>query len=244
MPLLTLRHFSCLVPLLAGPALANTVGGAPLIPEPMVFDMIRPLAAPRGELEANTLALFPLAAPGQEIDWAPEVEYAFMDGHAIELELPFENGRLTGIKLGLQGSFGTLANKRIVHGWQYLGVVDRDNGKLASTLLYIMGVRYSPRWSTLTMIGINRPGRPQDPTLPRDTAMLVNHSLFHEFNAHTTTGLEINLRTSSKQTSWLLMPQMHQRLNHHLMLQVGAGWQKPAQSGRHPVLSLRVIREF
>ncbi|MFN4038747.1 MAG: hypothetical protein ACK4IB_05380 [Erythrobacter sp.] len=63
--------------------------GAPLIPEPMVFDMIRPLAAPKGELEANTLALFPLNARGEDIDWAPpEIEYAFANGWAAEFECP------------------------------------------------------------------------------------------------------------------------------------------------------------
>ena len=230
--------------LVTAPVMASTVGGAPLIPEPMVFDLVRPLAAPRGELEVNTLALFPLSAPGEEIDWAPEIEYAFADGHAVELELPFENGRLTGVKLGLQGTFGTLARKRIVHGWQYLGVIDRDNGKLASSLLYILGARYSERWSSLTMVGINRPGRPHDPTLPRDTALLVNHSLFHEFNGQTTAGLELNLRTSSQQRTWLIMPQLHQKLNEHYTLQMGAGLQKPATRKSHPTLGLRLVREF
>lgn len=71
------------------PAAAKTVDGAPLIPEPMVFDMIRPLAAPKGELEANTLALFPLNARGEDIDWAPpEIEYAFANGWAAEFECP------------------------------------------------------------------------------------------------------------------------------------------------------------
>jgi hypothetical protein len=76
-----------LAPLLAACALmpslasANTVGGAPLIPEPMVFDMIRPLAAPRGKLEVNTLALFPLRAKDEDVDWAPEID-AFSGGAA------------------------------------------------------------------------------------------------------------------------------------------------------------------
>jgi len=245
MPLTAMRALMSLsCAFMAAPALASTTGGAPLIPEPMVFDLVRPLAAPKGELEANTLALFPLAAPGEQIDWAPEIEYAFADGHAAELELPFENGRLTGVKLGLQGTFGTLAGKRVVHGWQYLGVLDRDNGKLASSLLYIVGARYSAHWSSLTMVGINRPGRPRDLTLPRDTAMLINHSLFHEFNGHTTAGLELNLRTSSQQQSWLLMPQLHQKLNAHYTLQLGAGLQKPASQKSHPALSVRLVKEF
>ncbi len=228
----------------AAPAAASTVGGAPLIPEPMVFDMIRPLAAPRGELEANTLGLFPLASPGEEIDWAPEIEYALFDGYAVELELPFANGRLQGVKIGLQGTFGTLADNAIVHGWQYLGVVDRDNGKLESSLLYIVGARWNERWSSLTMVGINRPGAPVDRTLPRDNALLINHSVFREMSSRTTAGVEVNWRTSSRQANWLLMPQLHQRLSPQIMVQAGAGLQKPARRAAHPSLALRMIKEF
>lgn len=235
--------------LLAAPALASTVQGAPLIPEPMVFDMVRPLAAPRGELEANTLALFPLDAPGEAIDWAPEIEYAFADGHAIELEFPFANGRLTGFKLGLQGTFGTLLEntlleKRVVHGWQYLGVLDRDDGRLASSLLYLLGARWGGPWSSMTMIGLDRPATPRDRTLPRDNALLINHAVFRELGEHRVIGIETNVRTSSRQTSLLVMPQLHERLSGHLMLQLGAGVQKPPRKPVHPTLAMRLVREF
>ena len=82
---------------LAGAAAHASLGGHagyPHIPEPMVFDMVRPLGAQRGELEINTLAQRNLSGSGSRTEWAPEIEYAFMDGLAIEFELPFENSEL------------------------------------------------------------------------------------------------------------------------------------------------------
>lgn len=229
---------------LAAPATASTTGGAPLIPEPMVFDMIRPLAAPKGELEANTLALFPLNARGEDIDWAPEIEYAFANGWAAEFELPFDNERLKGYKFALQGTIGTFAGKRGVHGVQTIAVVDRATGRLDTSLLYLAGVRYSDKWSTLTMVGVNRPSDPPIPGERRDDALLVNHSLFHDAGKHTVLGVETNLRAGRTNKTWLVMPQVHQRLSEKLMLQAGFGAQKPARRAAHPSAAVRLIKEF
>ncbi|MFN3988954.1 MAG: hypothetical protein ACK4IS_01710 [Erythrobacter sp.] len=229
---------------LAAPAAASTVGGAPLIPEPMVFDMIRPLAAPRGELEANALALFPLNARGEDIDWAPEIEYAFANGWAAEFELPFDNERLTGYKFALQGTIGTFAQKRGVHGVQAIAVVDRETGRLDTSLLYIAGVRYSEKWSTLTMVGLNRPADPPVPGARRDDALLINHSLFYDAGKHTVVGVETNLRSGRASTKWLMMPQVHQRLSEKVMIQAGLGAQKVPQRAAHPTAAVRLIREF
>ena len=54
---------------------------APIIPEPMVFDLVRPLGALKGELEGNTLVEIPLAQTDPSdpsVFWAPEVEAAPM----------------------------------------------------------------------------------------------------------------------------------------------------------------------
>lgn len=237
-PLLTLAAFS------AGSVQAETVGGAPLIPEPMVFDMIRPLAAPRGELEVNTLALFPIRAQGEEIEWAPEIEYAFANGHAVEFELPFEGGRLESIKLGLQGTLGTLANNRMVHGWQYLGEANADTGRIETTLLYLAGVRFSERWSTLSMVGFNLPNAERAPGERRDDALLVNHSVFNDLSKNTTAGVELNVRAGRDGTAWRLTPQLHQRLSHSIMLQAGVGAKKPAHRSPFATSAVRLIKEF
>lgn len=43
-------------------------GDYPDVPEPMVFDMVRPLGARAGELEVNTLAQTRLSGPDQVVE--------------------------------------------------------------------------------------------------------------------------------------------------------------------------------
>lgn len=229
---------------IAAPVHAGTGGSAPLIPEPMVFDMIRPLGATRGELEVNTLARFPFNPRGEEIEVAPEIEYAFANGWAAEFELPFEGDQLTGYKFALQGTIGTFANKRGVHGLQAIAVVDPVSGQLDTSLLYLAGVRYSDKWSSLTMIGTNRPGAAAIPSIRRDNAVLVNHSLFRNLGKRTVLGVETNLRAGRATTKWLVMPQMHQRLAEKMVLQAGLGAQKLPQRAANPTAALRLVREF
>ena len=86
------------------------------IPEPMVFDLVRGLGAGKGEFEANVLAEFPLdRTASREIEWAPEVEYAFADGLALEFELPFEDGELEGYKGAFQWTIGRPGGGRFIH---------------------------------------------------------------------------------------------------------------------------------
>jgi hypothetical protein len=128
--------------LLAGTAHAETY---PDIPEPMIFDMVRPLGAQRGELEANVLAQTGSPFRASETEWAPEVEYAYANGHAVELELPFDGRRVAAYKLGLQSSLGASSDGRSAHGLQYLGVYHRESGRYTNTLLYLAGHRMNER---------------------------------------------------------------------------------------------------
>jgi hypothetical protein len=232
--------------LLASPALAapgNVTGnpeqggkGIPVIPEPMLFDMIRPMGARRGELEANTLLVKGL--DGAALAWAPEVELAVADGFAVELELPMTGARVDAFKLGLQGTFGTGLGGNFVHGVQYLGTVDRA-GKWGSSLLYLAGVRYDKHWSSITMIGAKTSNSVR---LLRPVS-LINHSLFRDVGARTTAGLEFN-REGGPAGGWVLLPQLHQRVARRFVMQVGAGMEKPRGERRVALASLRVVREF
>ena len=47
----------------------------PVIPEPMLFDLMRPLGAERGELEVNTLVRPSVGRNATGVAWAPEVEW-------------------------------------------------------------------------------------------------------------------------------------------------------------------------
>jgi hypothetical protein len=211
----------------------------PHIPEPMVFDMVRPMGASRGELEINTLAQTNLSGRNRPVEWAPEIEYAFADGFAIELELPIENLTVTDYKMGLQGTFGTFNDGRGVHGVQYLGLYNRHTRRWESTAVYMIGHRFGERFSTMSMIGagdvtVRRPG---------DTAFILNHTTFYEASPSTTLGLEYNLRTGPDRAT-LLMPQLHQRLGPGANIQVGLGAVKAVGEVWRPRAGLRVIKEF
>lgn len=88
-----------------GPTIDRASGEekGPRIPEPMVFDLVRPLGARRGEVEFNTLGLVPLTRKTRKVDdvtdllglvrrspdtqgveWAPEAEFVLTDGIALE----------------------------------------------------------------------------------------------------------------------------------------------------------------
>lgn len=214
---------------------------SPRIPEPMVFDLLRPLGARAGEREVNVLAVRPLSRGST--DWAPELEYAYADGQSLELELPFEDGRLTQVKFALQGTFGTGAGGRSIHGWQYIGQVDRDSGTSRNSLLYIAGYRFDPRWSMLSMVGLRQVGlRRLGPT-----ALLVNHSVFYDLDPETVLGLEFNLRqdiAGDDRTRALVIPQVHRRLSELTSLQAGLGVELQTNRGPGLVAALRLIREF
>lgn len=216
-----------------------TSAAIPAIPEPMVFDMIRPLGARRGELEVNTLAQVNLSGRGRHIEWAPEVEYAVADGFAAEIELPFTNGRLTDYKIGLQGTFGTFRGGRSIHGVQYLGLHNRRDGGWSSSLLYLLGNRFGQRLSTMTMIGV------ADATLNsnRGTGLIVNHTTFWDVDPDTVLGFEVNRQTGANQY-WLLMPQLHRAVGQQLAVQLGAGAERSTTGTFQPRVGFRFIREF
>ncbi len=217
--------------------LAAQAEGVPHIPEPMVFDMVRPLGARRGELEVNALAQQNLSGGHRTVEWAPEIEIAFADGMAIEFELPMEGRKVTDYKMGLQGTFGSFNNGRGVHGVQYLGLYNRHSGRWENTALYLVGHRFGQRFSTMSMVGVG------DVTLKSPGAFIFNHTTFFEASEATTLGLEYNLRTGSDRTT-LLMPQIHQRLGPGVNVQAGLGAVKTRGEPWRPRVGLRLIKEF
>ncbi|MFD6317876.1 hypothetical protein [Methylorubrum thiocyanatum] len=228
-------------------ALPTAAGAEPLaaesprIPEPMVFDLLRPLGARAGEREVNVFTLRPLSRGAT--DWAPELEYAYADGQSLELELPFEDGRLTQFKFALQGTFGTGADGRWIHGWQYIGQVERGSGSVRNALLYISGYRFDGRWSMLSMAGLRQVGLRQ----LGPTALLLNHSVFYDVDPDTVLGLEFNLRqdiAGDDRTRALVMPQIHRRLTERTSIQAGLGVEFQTDRDAGLVAAMRVIREF
>jgi hypothetical protein len=234
-----LRASTVLACLSAIPA-AQAGDDYPDVPEPMIFDMMRPLGARQGELEANTLATAPLSGPDRKIAWAPEVEYALADGFAIEGELPFEGSRLAELKLGLQGALGSFNQGRSAHGIQYLGIYDRHSHHYSSSLIYMLAHRFDARWSNVAMAGLSdlsfKGGANRN-------AAILNNTTFYDASDATVLGLEINYLGGSE-GQVLAMPQIHQRLASKINAQFGLGAHKPKGEPVRPKIGLRLIREF
>lgn len=229
---------------------------SPRIPEPMVFDLVRPLGARRGEFEINTLGIFPLQrsrSNGEEIpdalglettriEWAPEVEYAIRDGIALEFELPFEDGTLGAYKAAAQWTFGTGFQHQFIHGTQLIVQYDRRPASWVPTLLYLAGVRLDETWSALGMFGLRGNSGAEE---PGDRLNFIgNLSVFADVAEHMTLGLETNFeQTLAGENALLLMPQVHWEVTDYVMFQGGAG-ARVTSAGTVPEVALRLIRSF
>lgn len=214
----------------------------PRIPEPMVFDLVRPLNARRGEAEVNVLGVFPLNRNLGEAEWAPEVEIALADGFAIEFELPFEEWSLKAYKFAGQLTFGTAFKDSFIHGAQGILEYDKDTGNVTPTLLYLAGVQFDEKWSALAMAGLRTELEGDDRGTRTET--LFNFSLFRHVGDYTTVGLETNYSASLVGgTEFRLMPQVHQELQDHIMIQFGAGCLF-TQEATVPEAAARLIYSF
>lgn len=228
----------------------------PRIPEPMVFDLVRPLGARRGEFEINTLMIAPLrrarvatseipdslGLDGQGFEWAPEVEYAIWDGIAVELEFPFEEAALGAYKAAAQFTLGTAFERRFIHGAQVIVQYDLNPSTWLPTALYIAGVRFDETWSAVGMLGVR--GDTNAATLAARLERIVNFSLFADIAQNLTMGLETNFAViSSGASSTLLMPQLHWEVLDHFMIQAGAG-ARVDEKKTLPEAAARVIYSF
>jgi hypothetical protein len=212
------------------------------IPEPMVFDLVRPLGARQGELEINALVLFPLRDRGrtrsfrdtdgtikdtdtERIDWAPEIEYAVWDDFALEFELPFEDEKLVAYKFAYQWTFGAVLNDTVIHGSQGIAEYNRFTEVTELTLLYLTGIVISPEWNMLTMFGVRGEAGGQVERSPLE--MLINATIFYILDDIHSFGLELNIATtfSEGENSVLIMPQWGVELSEHWSIQTGLGAQ-------------------
>lgn len=196
---------------------------SPRIPEPMVFDLVRPLGAKRGEAEINALAIIPMNRRTGVAEWAPEVEFAIADGIALEFELPFDEWTLQTYKMAGQVTFGKTFNDSFIHGAQSIVEYRKGDQKWETALLYLAGIQFDDTWSMLSMIGIRTVIGGDDRS--ERTERLFNLSLFKHVGDYTTLGVETNSAVDLAGTSeFRLMPQVHHELRDHIMLQFGAGY--------------------
>jgi hypothetical protein len=236
--------------------------GPPILPEPMVFDLVRPLGARRGELEVNVLGMVPLnraSAKGtspvsdplglvprskdrQGIEWAPEIEIALWDGFAIEFELPFEESRLEAYKAAVQWTFGTGLDNQFIHGTQVILEYEVDEPLWTPTFLYLAGLRIDPVWSVLMMYGFRTEFAGGD--IFERTETIVNGSVFAEVTDRIVLGVETNYAGAmSGLSTWLVMPQIHVDVTDRITIQGGVG-SRFAADFTLPEAGFRVIGEF
>ncbi len=233
-------------------------GKTPDVPEPMVFDLVRGLGARQGELEVNTLAVFPIGgnrsnavfgfdpfgfAPSSEdsngIEWAPEIEYALRDGFAVEFELPFENSKLEAYKVALQWTFGTAFGGNYIDGAQ---VIIEPNTKFRIwelTALYLAGAELNERWSAMAMMGARteiESGRGFE-----QVDGIVNYTLFRRISHRALFGVESNFTFGKKdRTTLLLIPQVDYNITDAWEVQFGGGVGF-SRGESQPVLGMRLI---
>jgi len=207
------------------------------LPEPMVYDLVRPLNAQKGELEINSLFLSPLSRSGQTTEWAPEIEYAFLDRYAVELEFPFEGQHLGAYKLALQGTFKN-ESAQFVHGWQWIGLYNRHGRSKIFDGLYLAGYQLNPSLSVFSMTGA-RFTRAQRQTRALG---LFNPSVFYNAGMRLTLGLETNLVLGNrKERQQLFMPQTHVTLTRRYSFQFGAGATRHGTAPLKPVIGFRLV---
>lgn len=212
---------------------------APHIPEPMVFDLVRPLGVRQGDAEVNVLTEHSLR--NGDTEWAPEFEFGLFDDFAIEFELPFDNLRLGEYKLGLQGTIGTGFNNHFIHGWQMIGYHDRDTEKYSVDALYLAGYRFNSEISNFNMIGMRRDDMERDGHF----VGLFNTTWFYDYSQDLTFGIEMNNEFREK-SDWiyLLMPQIHWDITNHATLQFGVGLSQANRKETNWLGSWRMIYAF
>lgn len=233
----------------------------PRIPEPMVFDLVRPLGGRRGEGEINALGRIPLRRKARTVDdapdplgfvrrspdtqgleWAPEIEYDVWDGIGIEFELPMENVRVEAYKGAGQVFFGTGLKDRFIHGSQIIVQYDQQPKIWTATFLYLAGFRFNETWSVFGMFGPRTElgGRVTD----RRTEWLSNVTLFVDVTNRLVAGIETNVgQVVNGHASLLVMPQLHYEVSKRWMIQGGIGT-RITKDLTLPEIGFRLIREF
>lgn len=222
----------------SGDEVNNTI---PHIPEPMVFDLVRPLGDKKNNIETNTLLNPPTTKHNNNFRWAPEIEYEFSDGYGIEFEFPFADSDFEEYKIALQGTLGTFNNKKSIHGLQLITKYKLDDKKIDGDLLYLVGHRFNNRWSSFIMKGLGSNIRDHS----RTTNGILNTSIFYDINKKLVLGFETNSRYNKNRWNQVtLIPQAHIQLNKKSKLQIGLGIEKNFTKRFYPYASARIIREF
>jgi hypothetical protein len=210
------------------------------IPEPMVYDLVRPLGVKKGDMEIN--ALVDINQQTNDASWAPEIEYGLADDLAIELELPFENASHERYKVAIQKTLGIDHYSGTANGWQAFIDLDKHTKTLSGDATYIHAIKWADGWSSLSMLGLRVNGINRSANIE----YLLNNTVFYDVSPRLTFGLELNQEVSTG-GSWRyrLTPQLHYDMNQQYTLQAGVAHSTINATGKADKLwSFRLIRVF
>jgi hypothetical protein len=210
------------------------------VPEPMVYDLVRPLGVKQGDLEIN--ALVDVNAATDEVSWAPEVEYGLADDVGVELELPIENTRHERYKLAIQHTLELSTARGMATGWQAFVDMHKHSRAVSADATYIIAKRWTDQWSSLSMLGL----RVQNINRRARADYLLNHSVFYDASTRLTLGMEMNQEISRGGTwRYRLTPQVHVDASERYTLQMGMAVStlNPAKNSEK-LWSFRLIRVF
>lgn len=208
----------------------------PHIPEPMIFDLVRPLGATQGELEMNILAR---QLSNGNVEWAPEIEYAVRNGLAFEFELPLEDSTVQEYKFAAQGTLKD-HNAHFIHGWQVISRYLRQESSYSADMLYIAGYRFNERWSTLNMLGLS------GEELAKHTKLrgLANLNVFYNLNKNLAFGIEMNSEFNRNSWRFAFTPQLHTNFTDKVSLQIGVGPSRLHSARTQWIIGSRLIYTF
>jgi len=193
------------------------------IPEPMVFDMVRGLGAEAGELEVNVLAIAPIQDPFVLV-WAPEIEWAFVDGQAIEVELGFDNVTLHALKLAYQGTAYASEDGRFATGYQLIVEGGPTDESMETFLLHVLALRLAPPLSLVWLVGASAKAELAASAPVSSAAFIGNVTLFYALIERLVLGIEVNVEASDGLDLLRFVPQAHIQIDNRFRLQIGGGY--------------------
>ncbi|PJE03726.1 MAG: hypothetical protein CK427_04430 [Leptospira sp.] len=229
------------------------------VPEPLYFDLIRNLGARKGEIEGNMLTKI---GKDHSPVYSPEIEYAFLDDHAVELEIAFEESHISEGKLAYQWTMGTHGIYQ--HGIQTIAQYSTRGLGQTYTALYLSGFKLNDTISFLMMNGfqtfsgksyLSSGALDQSDESLLDSKIsksimsnryLWNGNFFYDMSETWIFGLEINFRTNFKnEKEIIILPNSKYHFSKHSSFHLGLGMNRELDANAYfPILVMRAILEF
>ncbi len=228
---------------------------APEMPEPIFFDLTRPLGDLKYSNELNYLLNTNTRnAPTLQVI---EYEYTFADWRAAELDLSYFNGSLEILTPFYQRTLGVGRNRNWVHGYQVSLDLYLKTGFVGGSPVYIFSWKpeEDSRFATTIFLGANRaliggfnPPSMNLPNLPGSTMLddhpfgawrpTINVDVFYKLTEKFTFGVETDLFIhSGKAGEYLSFPFLTYEPGEHAFFQFGAGYYEFESHGQFTVFA-------